>query len=47
MQALSPSVDRIGAALKALRQTHGHDAQSDDKLALGAKCLHAITVQLA
>ncbi|MCJ7527893.1 MAG: hypothetical protein MUO37_07260 [Methyloceanibacter sp.] len=47
MQALSPSVDRIGAALKALRQTHGHDAQGDDKLALGAKCLHAITVQLA
>ena len=47
MQDLSPSVDRIGAALKALRQTHGHDAQSDDKLALGAKCLHAITVQLA
>ena len=47
MQDLSLSVDRIGAALKALRQTHGHDAQSDDKLALGAKCLHAITVQLA
>jgi hypothetical protein len=47
MQDLSLSVDRIGAALKALRQTHGHDAQSDDKLALGAECLHAITVQLA
>lgn len=47
MQTLSPSVDRIGAALKALRQTHGHDANSDDKLSLGAKCLHVITAQLA
>ena len=46
MQTLSPSVDRIGAALKALRQTHGHDAQSEDKISLGAKCLHVIVAQL-
>src|SRR3990172_11792860 len=46
MQTLSPSVDRIGAALKALRQTHGHDAQSEDKISLGAKCLHVIIAQL-
>lgn len=47
MRTLSPSVDRIGAALKAIRQTHAHDAKGDDKLSLGAKCLHAITAQLA
>ena len=46
MQTLSPSIDRIGAALKALRQTHGHDAQSEDKISLGAKCLHVIVAQL-
>ncbi|MGH6805217.1 MAG: hypothetical protein ACREC3_17915, partial [Methyloceanibacter sp.] len=46
MQTLSPSIDRIGAALKALRQTHGHDAQSTDKISLGAKCVHAIVAQL-
>ena len=46
MQTLSPSIDRIGAALKALRQTHGHDAQSADKISLGAKCLHVIVAQL-
>lgn len=47
MQKLSPSMDRIGAALKALRQTHAHDAKREDKLLLGAKCLHAVTAQLA
>ena len=46
MQTLSPSIDRIGAALKALRQTHGHDAQSADKISLGAKCVHVIVAQL-
>jgi len=46
MQTLSPSIDRIGAALRALRQTHGHDAQSADKISLGAKCLHVIVAQL-
>ena len=33
MQTLSPSVDRIGAALKALRQAH---AQGEDKLRSGS-----------
>jgi len=47
MQTISPSVDRIGAALKALRQTHGHGAQSEDKTVLGAKCLHVVVTQLA
>src|SRR3954464_402852 len=47
MRTLSPSIDRIGAALKALRQTRGHGAQSEDKLTLGLKCLHAVTAQLA
>jgi hypothetical protein len=46
MQTLSPSVDRIGAALKALRQTHARDARSEDKISLGAKCLHVIIAQL-
>jgi len=47
MRTLSPSTDRIGAALKALRQTRGHGPQSEDKLTLGLKCLHAVTAQLA
>lgn len=47
MRTLSPPVDRIGAALKALRQTHTDGALSEDKLALGLKCLHAVTAQLA
>jgi hypothetical protein len=47
MQTLSPSVDRIGAALRALRRTHGHDAEREDTLSLGAKCLHVIVAQLA
>jgi hypothetical protein len=47
MHTLSPSVDRIGATLKALRQTFAQDPQKADQLSLGAKCLHAVTVQLA
>ena len=47
MRTLSPSIDRIGAALKALRQPRGHGSQSEDKLTLGLKCLHAVTAQLA
>jgi hypothetical protein len=46
MQPLSPSIDRIGAALKALRRTHAHGAEGEDKLALGAKCLRAVIGQL-
>lgn len=47
MQTLSPSADRIGAALRALRRTHGHDAAREDALLLGVKCLHVIVAQLA
>lgn len=47
MHPRSPSVDRIGAALKALRQTHAHDLHPEEKLSLGVKCLHAVTAQLA
>ena len=46
MQTTSPTVDRIGAALRALRRAHG--AESDkDPLPLGAKCLGAVVAQLA
>jgi hypothetical protein len=47
MQTLSPSVDRLAAALRALRQTHAHDAEREDAISLGAKCLHVIVAQLA
>jgi hypothetical protein len=46
MQPLSPSVDRIGAALKAIRRLQERDAKSEDKVSLGAKCLHAVIAQL-
>jgi hypothetical protein len=47
MQTLAPSVDRLGAALRALRQVHARDAESDDKTLLGAQCLHVVISQLA
>jgi hypothetical protein len=47
MQTLSPSVDRIGAALKALRRAHATDEPGSDPVALGAKCLQALVAQLA
>jgi hypothetical protein len=47
MQTISPSVDRIGAALRALRRAHGSDDEGADPVALGAKCLHAVVAQLA
>ena len=45
MQHLSPTVDRIGAALRALRNAHAPG--DEDETALGVKCLHAIVGQLA
>lgn len=45
METLSPSADRIGAALRALRMTHTPDA--GDAAALGAKCLRAVIAELA
>lgn len=47
METLSPSLDRIGAALKALRHAHARDPGGDDETALGLKCLHAVVAQLA
>ena len=49
MQTLSPSIDRIGAALRALRRAHGQVAESGDfgSSALGAQCLEAVIAQLA
>ena len=44
MEATSPSADRIGAALRALRRTHSDDP--GDKAALGLKCLQAVIGQL-
>ncbi|MEZ5829514.1 MAG: hypothetical protein R3D01_14560 [Hyphomicrobiales bacterium] len=45
METLSPSADRIGAALRALRMTHTPGA--GDAAALGAKCLRAVIAELA
>ena len=46
MPTLTPSIDRIGTALRALRQTHGRHTEAD-VVALGAKCLHSVVAQLA
>ena len=46
MQTLSPSIDRIGAALKALRLAQEQDSKREDKIALGVKCLHVVIAQL-
>jgi hypothetical protein len=45
MDTASPSADRIGAALRALRDTH--TAEEGDVTVLGAKCLRAVITQLA
>ena len=45
METRSPSADRIGAALRALRDTHS--SEDGDVAALGAKCLRAVITQLA
>ena len=47
MQTLSPSVDRLGAALRALRQAYAGGSDAGDRTALGAKCLHVLIAQLA
>ena len=43
METLSPSADRIGAVLRALRQTQ----EAGDATSLGVKCLRAVIAQLA
>ncbi len=47
MQTLPPSVDRLGAALRALRQAYAGGPDTGDKTALGAKCLHVLIAHLA
>jgi hypothetical protein len=47
MQTSSPTVDRIGAALRALKRAHGAESNNKDPLPLGAKCLGAVVAQLA
>ena len=47
MRTLTPSVDRIGAALRALRQIYAREPESEDKTLLGAQCLHVVITQLA
>ena len=44
METLSSSAGRIGAALRALRETH--TPSDGDATALGAKCLRAVIAQL-
>jgi hypothetical protein len=46
MQTLTPSVDRLGAALRALRQIHAREPESGDKTSLGAQCLAVVITQL-
>ncbi len=46
MPTLTPSIDRIGTALRALRQAHGRHTEGE-VVALGAKCLHSVVSQLA
>ena len=45
METSSPSTDRIGAALRALRRTHEDD--HPDPVSLGIKCLKAVVDELA
>lgn len=45
MDTASPSADRIGAALRALRDTH--TTEDGDVTVLGVKCLRAVITQLA
>jgi hypothetical protein len=47
MHTLAPSMDRLGAALRALRQVHAREPEGEDKTLLGAQCLHVIITQLA
>jgi hypothetical protein len=46
MQTLSPSVDRLGVALRALRQAYAGGLDRADKTTLGTKCLHVLIAQL-
>jgi len=45
METNSPASERIGAALRVLRQTHPREG--NDTLGLSVKCLHAVIAELA
>ncbi len=45
MQTLSPNLDRLGAALRALRESH--DPSGKDNASLGVDCLALVIRQLA
>jgi hypothetical protein len=45
MQTLSPSADRIGGALEALRRLQSQNGNSEDKLSRGAQCLRVLVDQ--
>ena len=47
MQTLSPLVDRLGAAFRALRQAYAGGLDWTDKTTLGTKCLQVLIAQLA
>jgi hypothetical protein len=43
---LTPNAERLSAALRALKLTHDHDGESDNKKVLAAKCLKVVLAQL-
>jgi hypothetical protein len=47
MQTLPAHLDRLGAALRALRLRQTHAASGGDRLSLGAECLGAVIRELA
>jgi hypothetical protein len=47
MQTLSPSLNRLGASLRALRQAYAGGLDRTDKTTLGTKCLQVVIAQLA
>jgi hypothetical protein len=47
MQMPPSPIDRLSAALRALRQAYAGSSDAEDKTALGAKCLHVLIAQLA
>jgi hypothetical protein len=47
MQTPRPTTDRLGGALRALRQAYAGEVGAEDKITLGVKCLHVLIAQLA
>jgi hypothetical protein len=46
MQSFGPTIDRLGAALRAVRQTYRHEP-GESQTALGVKCLQVVIAELA